>query len=150
MKADYRKLYSKFQTGKKMYDLVDKTAGDLKKIKISGKPLSDMPLSDYFFLVKNIPYRQDPKPREIIARPKYLFKYRKNGLDCKKKALLVAAWAKNNNIPFRFIASSNRPNRHIHHVFPELYFSGRYVITDATYPKNSINMKKHFTKKIVL
>jgi hypothetical protein len=150
MIAQRQPLHSKYQTGKRMYQLVDKTAEDLKTIYFAGKPLCDISLFDYFRFIRTIPYRRDPRPREIIARPAHLLKYRNAGLDCKKKAILLAAYAKMNGIKYRFIASSRRPDKRIHHVYPEMEISNRMIDTDATYPENRINMKKPATKKIVL
>jgi len=143
MKIKRRRLYGKEQTGAEMYNLVDRTAAD-----ING--LSKVPLCDYFNLIKNIPYRRDIKPREIIARPKHLFKFKNAGLDCKKKSLLIAAWAKQNKIPFRFVATSRRPDKRVHHVFPQILLSGQYINVDATYPYNRINQKKPITNFIIL
>lgn len=143
MQAISQKLNSKNDTARGMYDLVRQTSADIKNLK-------RLPLSDYFFFVKNIPYRQDRKPREIIARPEHLLKYRSSGLDCKKKAILIGSWAKENKIPFRFVATSRRPSGHIHHVYPELKISGRYIPIDATYSRNRINEKKPITNYVIL
>ena len=150
MIAQRQILRSKYQTGRKMYDLVNKTAQDLKGIYFAGKPISEIALYDYFRIIRSIPYRRDPRPREILARPAHLIKYRRNGLDCKKKAILMAAYAKMNNIKYRFIASSRRADKKIHHVYPEIQINNRMIDTDATYPTNEINMKRRATKKIVL
>jgi len=143
MRIKSRRLYGKEQTGAEMYRLVDQTAAD-----ING--LSKIPLCDYFDLIKNIPYRRDIKPREIIARPRHLLKFRNAGLDCKKKSILLASWAKQNKIPFRFVATSKRKDRRVHHVFPQILLSGQYINVDATYPHNRINENKPVTKIIIL
>lgn len=143
MIANTINLKDKRQTAAGMYKLVDTTSADL-----SG--LDKMPLLDFYDFVKNIPYRQDKKPREIIARPKHLLKYRRSGLDCKKKAILIASWAKRNNVPFRFVATSRRPTKKIHHVYPELKIADRYIPVDATYNTNRINEKKQLTAYQIL
>jgi hypothetical protein len=150
MKFIKEPLKSKFQTANQMYKIVNSTSSDLQKININGKKAAKNSLVDYFDYIKNIKYRMDRKPREILARPAISLKFKNAGIDCKKKALLIAAWSKQNNIPFRFVASSRRPDRQVHHVFPQLYISGRYINVDATYPTNSINEKKRYTRMIVL
>lgn len=150
MIATRQPLQDKSQTAKKMYSIVRDTANDLKNVKICGTPAANLCLKDFFQYVRTIPYRRDPRPREIIARPKHLLKYRESGLDCKKKAILMGTWATVNNIPFRFVATSKTPDKRIHHVFPQLLISGRFIDTDATYPTNRINAKKQYTKMVIL
>jgi hypothetical protein len=147
-------LISKNQTGREMYRMINGTAQDLKGIffNVNGKKVSadKLPLVSWFNYVKNIPYRRDPKPREIIARPKHIVNFESLGADCKKKSLLMAAWLKNNKIPFRFIASSKRPDKKIHHVFPEGKIADQWIPLDATYKTNSIGMNREDTKREVL
>lgn len=149
-----QRLKSKNQTGREMYRLVDRTAGDLKKIMCGDNgnktTAAKMPLVNYFNFVKNIPYRRDPKPREIIARPIHIARFSNLGADCKKKAIMMAAWAKSNKIPFRFVASSRRPDKRVHHVFTQARIAGQWVNLDATYPKNKIAMPRNDTKREVL
>lgn len=147
-------LRSKNQTGREMYKIVSRTADDLKSIFFgsNGQKITadKLPLVEYFNYVKNIPYRRDPKPREIISRPRYIAKYSSLGADCKKKSLMIAAWLKANKIPFRFIASSRRPDKKVHHVFPQGKIGGQWVSLDATYKKNKIAMPRNDTKQEVL
>jgi len=147
-------LKSKNQTGREMYRMIAATAGDLKKVfyNVGGRPVSadKLPLVQWFNIVKNIPYRRDPKPREILARPAHILGFEKLGADCKKKSLLMAAWCKQNNIPFRFIASSRRKDKKVHHVFPQARIAGQWLPLDATYKRNTIGMKRSDTKTEVL
>lgn len=147
-------LKSKNQTGREMYKMVNSTAADLKGIFFGSNGLSisadRLPLVEYFNYVKNIPYRRDPKPREILARPAHIAKFSELGADCKKKALMIAAWLKLNKIPFRFIAASRRPDKRIHHVFPQGRIADQWVNLDATYKRYRIGMPRSDTKQEVL
>jgi hypothetical protein len=126
-------LTDKKQTGDSMYWIVDSFYSDLIDFVISGKRCSDFTIIEWFNLVRKIPYKIDIKPIEIIARPKFLLMKSNTGLDCKKKAILIAAWAKCNNIEFRFMTSSKRLDKKIHHVFPQLFLNNRWLNFDATY-----------------
>ena len=130
-------LYDKAQTGKAMYNIVEKFSGDLEYIAVEQKgkqiPVVDLSLSEYFDLVKKIPYRQDTKPKEVIARPYHLFKNQNLGLDCKKKNILMAGYLHYHGIPYRFVASSKRPDKRIHHVFTQGKLQGDYKNLDVTY-----------------
>ena len=98
-------------------------------------PLSKLTLQEYFNFVKNIPYRKDPKPIEIVARPYYLVKHRKLGLDCKKKGTLICAYLRLKNYKYRAIGASTRPDGQIHHIYFELYDTDakQWRPVDATY-----------------
>lgn len=147
-------LKSKNQTGREMYKIINRTADDLDNIYFgsNGRRVSAaaLPLVEYFNYVKNIPYRRDPKPREIIARPLHIANFQNLGADCKKKSIMIAAWLKRNNIPFRFIASSRRKDKRVHHVFPQGRIAGQWVNLDATYKRNRIAMPRIDTKQEVL
>lgn len=102
----------------------------------------DLTLSDFFTYVKNIPYTEDPEEFEIVARPKYLLdKNRFSKLDCKKKSVLMLAWAIAHNIPARLIAIDEKGSG-IHHVFPQFKIEGKWQNVDATYPNYQLFQKK--------
>lgn len=130
-------LKSKEQTGNKMYYLVNKYHNDLRKVKVKKndkiKPLLKLSLIEYFNFIKLIPYKRDIKPIEVIGRPKVLLKNRQKGLDCKKKAILIGAYLKNKNIPYRFMSTSKLLSGKIHHVFPQINLDGSWKNLDATY-----------------
>jgi hypothetical protein len=147
-------LKSKDQTGAAMYKMTKETAPDLLKINViyKGKKrnLGKMPLITFFDFVRNIKYRVDPKPREILARPFHSVKNRKSGIDCKKKAILIGAWAELKKIPWRFVATSKRPDKRLHHTYTEYNLSGKWCPMDATYKNYLPCMKKQNTKKVIL
>lgn len=151
MRIATARLQSKEQTGRAMHALVRATAGDLDRMQLSGdnRPLSCLPLREYFDIVRKIPYRRDSSPVEVIARPGFMFGDQ-TALDCKKKAVLIAAWAKQNGVPYRFIASSNRPDRKITHVFPQLRISGDWRNMDATYVYYRPGQRKRLTAAQIL
>lgn len=121
-------------------------AGDLSAVKIGGIDADKMSLADFYDYVKNIPYRRDIAPREIVARPAILLKHgKKTGLDCKKKCTLILSWAKQRGVPARIITSSRRPDKRHHHVFPQLYIDGKWINVDATYPTYNFGEKKLLT-----
>lgn len=138
-------LAAKEQTAARIKDLIDKYYTDLDICFLSGVPLSELSLPQYFNFVKNIPYRRDKQPIEIIARPYHCIKYRDLGLDCKKKSILMGAFAKVNRIPYRFIGSSRRPDKKVHHIFPQVKIEGVWRNIDATYPQNKIFEQKTCT-----
>ncbi len=131
-----------------MYNLVEKFYRDLEKffVRVHGRtvPVSKMSIVQYHDMVRTLPYRQDTKPIEVVARPKHLFRHRRMGLDCKKKGILVGSYLRLKGIPYRFVGSSNKKNGRIHHVFPQAFISGQWKNIDATYPHY-----KPFTKKKV-
>lgn len=120
-------LRSKDQTGRAMYSLAVSFADDLGT-------LAGEKLSKFYNRVKNIPYQRDPKGLETIARPGLLLKEFPS-LDCKKKAILMAAFFRKNKKPFRFVAVSEIPSKKIHHVFVQVFLRGQWRNVDATYSK---------------
>ena len=147
-------LSSKDQTGKGMHYLINRYCHDLDKVyvKKEGKitPVGDLTLREYFNIVRNIPYRKDQKPIEVVSRPRHIFKHRNLGMDCKKKAVLIGAYFRKNNIPFRLAASSKKINKRIHHVFPQAYLNGDWYNVDATYPHYKLFAPKQVTNFEVL
>lgn len=151
LKLVQKRLYNKEQTGERMYHLIDTYARDLANFKINGTSLFDLPVNEFFDFVKKIPYRRDLSPTEVISRPFHILHHRRVGMDCKKKAILIASWAVLNNIPFHLIASSSRKNGKIHHVFPQIMLSGEWINADATYKKLKLGQgRPEITNFVVL
>lgn len=141
-------LTSKEQTGAEMHRLINSYYGDLEEIIVfNGKtkvPMSELSIKELFELVKNLPYAQDTAPIEVVSRPSILMQNTSKGLDCKKKAILIASYLKYHDIPYRLIASSKLKNGHIHHVFPQMNIGGTWCNMDATYD----NMKPFEPKQV--
>jgi hypothetical protein len=123
-------------TGKWMYHFAENFHEDLG-------PYRFVPFARWYDRVAAIPYRSDDEifpesPDEIIevvARPGQLMnKGLWPRLDCKKKAILIGAWAAANGVPFAFVAVSERLDKEIEHVFPVVCFNGEWVTADATLP----------------
>ena len=132
-------LRDKRQTGRRMYSLARRFSGDLHEIYHDGKSLADHSLQEMFNLVKELPYRRDDAPIEIVARPRYIVKMADGGIDCKKKAVMLGAWCQVNGFrapgQWRFVSVSHRPDKVIHHVFPQIKLQGYWKNIDATYPE---------------
>lgn len=147
-------LYDKAQTAQEMYRLIEKFFPDVHKILVKRcgnvKPFSSLNIEEAFDMVKNIPYRMDKPPIEVISRPAYIMRNSGLGMDCKKKAILLSAYLKSRGIPYRLIASSKRPSGRIHHVFPQVNIAGQWLNYDATYSHYKPFEKKFVTKAEVL
>ena len=130
-------LLSKDQTGKEMYRIINNYSADLNDVfvKRNGKliPLSNLSILEMFDVVRKIPYRRDIHNIEVVARPIKILASSPAGMDCKKKSILMSSFCKENKIPFRLIASSRRPDKKVHHVFPQGLLGGMYRNLDATY-----------------
>jgi hypothetical protein len=127
-------------TGTEMYRLVDTYWSDL-----GGLRYWDFP--SYFDMVRKIPYESDMEKypggvTEEVARPGYLLNRAMiPKLDCKKKSILIGAWAKAQSHPFRFLAASDRLDKEVVHVFPQIDFGNGWVTVDATLPSYMIGQK---------
>jgi len=143
-------LHNKKQTANRIKNLVNEFAFDLDNVFINGTRLSDFSLSEYFDFVRNIPYRKDGAPVEVVSRPYYILKHKNLGADCKKKAILMASFLRLKRIPFRYIGSSNRKDKKIHHIFVQGKIDGEYKNLDATYPQYSMFQPKTVTAMEVL
>jgi len=143
-------LHDKAQTGEEMYKLVRRFSGDINHFTHNGKPLSQLPISQYYSLVKKVPFRKDDYGVEIVTRPYHLFASPWRGWDCKKKALAVASWLHENNIPYRFTSVSRRPDGEIHHVLVEAMKDGEWIPIDATYPENELYQEEPWTNRETL
>lgn len=93
-----------------------------------------------FDLVKNMPYFPDPDFYEIVSRPSYLLDPEIfPGIDCKKKAILIGAWAKLHGYPYRFMTGSEMEDTEPHHVFPIVKLPEiGWIAMDATMPENEM------------
>jgi len=124
-------------TGEEMHKMVADFWPDLGQYRYFG-------FCDFFDVVRRIPYESDEerfptRVIELVPRPLYILDRRiMPRVDCKKKAILMGAWARANDFPYRFIASSERPDKEIHHVFPQIDFGDGWVNVDATFPTYSI------------
>ena len=155
MYAVKKPLTSKDTTAAEIADLIESFHTDLDLVLTTGPggkqvKMSTLTLPKYFDLVKNIPYRRDPSnpPVEVIARPYYLFKYARLGLDCKKKAVAIGAWLRYHLIPFRLIGSSQRKDKKVHHIYCEALVNGTWKPVDATYARYRLYQPKtDLTKK---
>jgi len=136
MKIGSEKLLNRSQTGKEIFKMAEYWH-DLDKF-----GMLDLTLIDYFNFVASIPYIEDPNGSEIVARPKYLLnqKYFKK-LDCKKKAVLIAAYLNAHGYKpggktgkaWRIVAVSEKPNKEIHHVFIQALINEKWRTIDPTY-----------------
>ena len=140
----------KERTGAQMRETVNRFYSDLGRFLL-------WPFAAWFDYVKVIPYAADEdvfspdRIIEVVARPSYLldreiFPF----LDCKKKAILIASWARGNGFPFRFVAVSNMPDKHIHHVLPQINFALGWENCDATFPTFEIGQANPATYAVEL
>lgn len=131
-------LDDKDQTGRSMYELVEDCHADLGEYR-------KWPFEAFFDHVRKIPYLSDDKRYvgriiEELSRPRYILAGVLGPIDCKKKTILVGAWARANGYPFRFLAISERGDKKIHHVAPQIDFGNGWVNVDATLSDYSIGM----------
>ena len=119
-------LYDVHQTGREMQRLASCYCSDL------GSWLG-VPFISYYRHICRLPYVPDPQDVETISRPAYTLIDCYGPRDCDDKAVLLAAWLHSHREPVRFVASSTRPDRQLHHTFIQL---GNGLFVDATYPEN--------------
>lgn len=156
MKVSTERLYNKNQTARGMKFLINKYFRDLDNYYVVKNglkfPLLDLSLEDFFNYVRKLPYKRDEKPIEKIARPKYIIEnaLSGNGIDCKKKAILISSFLKARKMPYRLIASSNQQDKRIHHVFPQVKIKNTWLNCDATYNHDRLFRPKNVTKYEVL
>lgn len=135
-------------TGKLMYHFAEKYCTDLGPARFQG-------IQSWYDEVRRIPYQSDDEyfpasPKdvvEVVARPKYLLdRTIWPAIDCKKKSILIGAWAAANAVPYCFLAVAEFPNRNIHHVFPMVNLGGEWVTADATFPEYHLGQAFDLTK----
>lgn len=133
------KLKNVYQTGEQMRRLVENYYSDL------GEWLA-VPFLAYYRYVCDLPYIKDPDGVEFVSRPALtLNPFFPVARDCDDKAVLLACWWSGNGGKKRFVASSTKPNKKLHHVFLQLE-NGLYI--DGTYSKNKnfIGVYPYFEK----
>ncbi len=131
-------------TGHEMHQMVQSYWTDLA-------PYVCWPFSSWFDFVRLIPYESDEnrfpgRVIELVPRPAYLMD--RNlfpRIDCKKKAILICAWAYGVGYPYRFIAVSQKPDKSIHHVFPQINFGDGWINADATFPEFHVGQAQPIT-----
>lgn len=135
-------------TGRYMYHFATDYAGDI------GFGAA-MPFPLWHAKVGAIPYQSDDElfppdengVIEVVARPAYLLNPSMwPAIDCKKKAILIGAWCAANKVPFLFVASSENPDREIHHVLPVVEMGNGWVTADATFPGYRIGQAYPITR----
>lgn len=141
MRAKIRTLRSVEQTGKEMARLVRKYHADTVS-------LDGMTLPQAYDVVKNIPYRADPKNVETLHRPIYVLNGQAICADCDDKSITLGAYLYRKGIPFYFIASSAKPGNPppLHHVWIMASIQGRNIPIDPTYPHNTIFQAPKYTR----
>lgn len=118
-----RHLYDVFQTGREMARLVRSYWSDLG-------PWLGASFWAYYTHVCKLPYVDDPEDVETVSRPIYTLNPAYRPRDCDDKAVLMACWFHGRGIRCRFVASSTRPDKQVHHVFLQVDGVG---FVDATY-----------------
>jgi len=137
-------LKSKYRT----VDEVKTATNEYFKDLLGFPTLKNLTVQDYYDYVKNIPYVRDAKNVEVVSRPKYLLDKKVfRALDCKKKAILMGSFMLMKYGPdsYRFVISSNRPDKQIGHIFTQINIDGSWINADATYSNNEIGKTKKIT-----
>ena len=126
-----RPLESADQTAAEMVRLVRTYSGDLGE---KGR----WPLNKFFRHVAELEYRPDPKGHESVSRPALSMSENWPWRDCDDKAVMMGAWCYQNQLPFKFVGSSKRPDHQLHHVWVKARIDGKDLPLDATYNKNYV------------
>jgi hypothetical protein len=148
-----KKLKNYNETVSAIDNTVSKFSGDLDRVyfRSQKKTASQLPLKKWYDKVKKMRYRRDKRGKEVIARPEIILKYGSLlGRDCKKSTILIASWAKKNNIPYRFIIVSRLPTKKMHHIYPELFINNSWIPADATYATQKIGVVAPVTNKKIV
>lgn len=131
-----RNLIGAKQTGKLMHRMINLYYRDMA-------PWASLSYPEFFEVMKNIPFKEDPPNIELIKRPFYTMKRIGPGGDCDDKTIAVCSWAKLSQIPYKIVGVGNRkPGQSkksrilLSHVYPELYIGGKWIPFDATYGFN--------------
>lgn len=133
-----RQLTNVNQTGAQMARLVKEYWPDLGAWLVR-------PFKAFYKYVCDLPYIPDPPGVETVSRPAYTLRPEYSPRDCDDKAVLIAAWLHGNGRRCRFVASSTKPNKKLHHVFVQLDDG---TLIDATYSQNAefLGNYPYFTK----
>lgn len=140
VKANYQELTSPQQTAREMVRLATQYAGDLGE-------KSKWNLPRFYSYVRSLEFRPDPLHVEHVARPALSMRHDWPHRDCDDKAVLFGAWCYANGIPFRFVASSSRGDKQLHHVYTLARINGKEVVIDGTYPKNKLGAENSYTRR---
>lgn len=143
-------LNDKAQTGKEMYRLVDTYKDDIDNFYMRNAvgqsvPMSKLTINEAFDYVRKLPYKKDRAPVEVVMRPRKILERPSQGYDCKKKSILLGSYLAKNGLNWRFMTSSNRYDKKIHHVFPQVNLQDKWLNVDATYPEYTLFDKKQVT-----
>lgn len=151
MRVIEEQLTDRKQTVDRIFYLASYYADDLRCLYVTlGKQqlaLSSLTFEEYYDFVKNIPYKRDNEPIEIVARPKIIFERWQAGIgkDCKKAAVLLGAYFCLKKIDWRLVVVSTRPDKEVHHIFTQADLNGQFVNVDATYDTMQIGQSKNCT-----
>jgi hypothetical protein len=144
VELEIREHEGKELTGAEMHRLIRGYWSDLAGV-------LSCPFPQWFDSVRLIPYISDEerfpgRVIELVPRPAFLMD--RNlfpQIDCKKKSILLSSWAWGNKIPYRLLAVSHRPDKEVHHVFPQIDFGNGWINADATFPQYRIGMPQPVT-----
>lgn len=98
----------------------------------------------FYNLVRDIPYRADPKGNEHLQRPSVTLNGWSPWNDCDDLAIVMCSYAREAGVPWRLAIGGSVARVHpitkaamvpFHHVWPEFKLNGRWVPMDATYPR---------------
>ena len=137
-------LGSVFQTGAEMRRLSVQYNNDLAPFKLFSLP-------QFFDYLAKLPYISDPNGIEFIQRPAASLSKDARHRDCDCKAIALGAFLYMQQLGkrFRFVATSKKIDRTLHHVLIEWDCgNGCCIYLDATYPKNKMFMAKKYTKTL--
>ncbi len=82
--------------------------------------------------VRSLPYQKDPDGLETVSRPGYTLAGDWTlPRDCDDKTLIIIAAANKFGLPARAVVCGEIPQPH--HVYPEVFLSGKWIPFDATY-----------------
>lgn len=127
-------------TGKIMRRMVDKFYLDMA-------PYAHLSFSEFFDLMKNIPFNPDPDGVELLKRPYYTMNRIGPGGDCDDKSICVASFFKIAGIPWRFVGVGNKKLGEskilLSHVYVEVYIYGKWIPFDTTYGFNIFGKTLH-------
>lgn len=104
------------------------------------------------YVSKGVPYVPDPthvpiagyNDFEMLKAPDKTIWF---GGDCDDKAILLGCILERKGIPYRFVVTSSKPDKSLHHIYLEVLVEGQWLPFDATYPKNRIFTEIPFTRK---
>jgi hypothetical protein len=132
-------LRNKEQSILRIFQICRQFHGDLDLIALprgsSEVSLSSLDLLDYYDFVRSMPYRQDVEPIEVVARPQIIVERFLSGIgrDCKKASVMLGSYFTKKRIRWRLVTMSSRPDRQMHHIFPQIFLEGEWGNMDATY-----------------